>query len=242
MIFRFSKKYIYLFLLFATFYFFCSCKDQYAENQYIPPDFQRLSSIEKSEYISVLTDKSRYDHISAYYKEFETREAVLAFFSEITKSEIIATKILDQSIESKVPPALAFALAFEESCYNPKACNFNADSVDRGLFQLNSKAFPGKSPEYLFDISNNIKDGLNVLSKYLEQGGNEIVALAMYNSGYSRVSRDGTPKRTLGYIYNIISYRSRLEALFEAQVIAKMVPEKDKFPAVGMNKDQMFFD
>ena len=42
-----------------------------------------------------------------------------------------------------------------------------------------------------------------------------------YNAGLGRVSKGGTPRRTLDYINKITGNRDRLEALFEAQVVAK---------------------
>jgi hypothetical protein len=43
----------------------------------------------------------------------------------------------------------------------------------------------------------------------------------MYNAGQGRVSRNGTPKVTLDYIYRILQYQENIEALFAARVVAR---------------------
>jgi soluble lytic murein transglycosylase-like protein len=95
--------------------------------------------------------------------------------------------------------------------------------VDRGLFQLNSASFPKLGVEDFFNPRTNALYGTAHLAYCLEQGGNEVAALAVYNAGYGRVNKTGTPRSTLDYIYRALNYRSNLEALFEAQVVAKDV-------------------
>ncbi|HRZ90548.1 MAG TPA: transglycosylase SLT domain-containing protein, partial [Spirochaetia bacterium] len=131
--------------------------------------------------------------------------------------------ILDNAVEYSVPVSLAFALAFEESQFHPRAINRNAESVDRGLFQLNSKSFPNMTIEQFYDPVLNAKKGIAHLAYCLDEGGNEVAALAIYNAGYGRVSKGGTPRKTLDYISRITKYASNLEALFEAQVLARRI-------------------
>ena len=151
------------------------------------------------------------------------REAVLAFFTSITDSRKIAEVILDNAAEFDTPATLAFALAYEESQFHPRAINRNADSVDRGLFQLNSKSFPNLTIEEFYNPVVNARRGIAHLAYCLEEGGNEVAALAIYNAGFGRVSKGGTPRRTLDYIARITGYAANLESLFEAQVIARRV-------------------
>ena len=56
--------------------------------------------------------------------------------------------------------------------------------------------------------------GLQYLSSCLDRGGNEIVALAMYNAGSYRVEEWGTPLSTLEHINRILDYRAQLNEEF----------------------------
>ncbi|MBP7264300.1 MAG: lytic transglycosylase domain-containing protein [Spirochaetia bacterium] len=201
----------------------CSKDD---ELSYVPSGFAAMSDIPSEGYAAAMKSLERADHISHLYMKPTGRDLTLAFFSALTGSQQVAKAILDAAVDQNVPPALAFALAYEESHYKTAAVGHNADSVDRGLFQLNSKSFPSLSSKDFFDPVTNAEHGVSHLAYFLKAGGNEVAALAMYNAGQTRVSRGGTPRKTLDYIFRITNYRANLEALFEAQVVAKMeVPE-----------------
>ena len=115
----------------------------------------------------------------------------------------------------------AFSLAFAESSYNPNAVNSNETSIDRGLFQLNSKSFPELTESDFFNPETNAKHGLAYLAKSIERGGNEIVGLAMYNAGSGRVTGKGTPKMTLDYISKIINYKDEIDAFIMDSIVTE---------------------
>jgi hypothetical protein len=188
---------------------------------YIPFEFKALSGLDAGDFKTALEGFPRSDHVAAYYQDPDTRPLTLAFFEKLTGDYSIAAAILEETLKRDVSPALAFALAYEESGFEPRAFNRNADSVDRGVFQLNSKSFPSLTIEQFYDIPTNVRLGVAHLSFCLEKGGNDVAALAVYNAGLGRVSKGGTPRRTLDYINKITSNRDRLEALFEAQVVAR---------------------
>lgn len=190
-------------------------------DSYVPYEFKELSDVSASDFTSAMKSLSRTDHIRAYYQNPDTRLMTLSFFEQLTGNYHIARAILDESIAKGVPPALAFALAYEESGYDPQAFNRNPQSVDRGLFQLNSSSFPSLSITEFYDVATNARIGMAHLAYCLQQGGNEVAALAVYNAGLGRVSKGGTPRQTLDYIHRITGNRERLEALFEAQVVAR---------------------
>lgn len=190
-------------------------------DSYIPFEFKAMSDVEARDFKTAMMTLPRTDHVVTYYQNPDTRSQTLAFFEMITGDYGIATAILKESISQGVQPTLAFALAYQESDFNPRAFNRNADSVDRGVFQLNSKSFPKLSVEDFYDIHTNIRLGVAHLAFCLQQGGNDVAALAVYNAGLTRVSKGGTPKMTLDYIYKITGNRDRLDALFEAQVVAR---------------------
>jgi len=192
---------------------------------YIPINFQQLSNLSAEEFPGALKALRGVDHINTFFADDQTRTATLDFFAALTGSREISEAILDEAQAKNVSPGLAFALAYEESRYNPKAINRNKDSVDRGLFQLNSKSFPKLSVEEFYVPQTNIRLGLAHLAFCLEQGKNDVSALAMYNAGLTRVRKGGTPEATLGYIFRITNYRTNLEALFEAQVVAQFTSD-----------------
>lgn len=190
---------------------------------YVPEDFRKFSSYDETQYVHAFRSHAPGDIVSEHYANPLFREAVLEFFGSITKSRDIAAAILDNAKEYTVPAALAFALAYEESQFQPRAINRNADSVDRGLFQLNSKSFPNMTIEQFYDPALNARKGVAHLAYCLDEGGNEVTALAIYNAGFGRVSKGGTPRKTLDYISRITKYASNLETLFEARVLARQV-------------------
>jgi soluble lytic murein transglycosylase-like protein len=157
------------------------------------------------------------DKILAAYRDPAGRDYVTAFFSEITQSLEIAQDILANADIYSIPPALAFALCWEESRFKVRAVNRKNrnNSMDRGLFQLNDKSFPKLSENEFFDPRINSFYGLSHLRWCLDSAGSLVAGLAMYNAGTTRVKSEGTPKRTLDYVSNILDSKQCLEALFE---------------------------
>ncbi len=147
------------------------------------------------------------------------QDQVINFYSALTGSRRIALAILRNADRQQIALPLAFSLAWVESTFNPKAVNRNSESVDRGLFQLNSRSFPDLTEREAFDPERNAELGLAYLRSCLENGGNDVVALAMYNAGRSRVIYRGTPRMTLDHIAKIIEYRQALEKVFREQLV-----------------------
>ncbi len=161
------------------------------------------------------------------YRSEAARADVLWFYTHITGDSEISRIILDNASKNNIPPALAFALAWEESRYQIRAVNKNATSIDRGLFQLNNKAFPKLTEREFFNPETNAHNGLTHLSYCLDLSGNEVAALAMYNAGTTKVRNNNTPKRTLDYVSRIFSYREGLDKLFVQQVAARYKIDED---------------
>lgn len=181
-----------------------------------------LSLVTNSEKVPIsIEDKNDVDPIAIYFQHPDTKSSVIDFFASITKSRVIAVAILENSVQQKVPASLAFAIAFGESRFDPRAFNQNPASVDRGLFQLNSLTFPDLSDEEIYNPSRNAKEGIAYFRHVLDISGNEVSALAMYNAGRTRVTKQGAPVVTLDYIAKILNYRKNIENLFTAKVVAK---------------------
>jgi len=174
------------------------------------------------------------DLIREQYRDPEYREWVIRFFTGICANREIAEAILSNADYYNVAPALAFALGWEESRFNPLAINrANQDgSIDRGLFQLNNRSFPDLETSAFFSIGDNARYGISHLRYCLNLGGSEIAALAMYNAGEGKVSTIGTPKVTLDYINRILENRRKIENHFqsrlakeeEARLVGKSLP------------------
>jgi len=153
------------------------------------------------------------------YRNSATRDKVVAFYTTLAGSPEIARIVARVASRYNVPLSLAFALAWKESKFVPTAVNYNGNSVDRGLYQLNSLSFPGVSPKEFFDPAINAEKGLGYLSQCLKTGGNEVVGLAMYNAGMSRVYQDGTPRVTLDYISTILKYQDAVITEFHDKLL-----------------------
>lgn len=152
------------------------------------------------------------------YTSTLTNNDVIEFFTRYTKDREISEAILNYAVKYDVPPTLAFSLAFTESSYDPKAINQNSRSVDRGLFQLNSKSFSYLSVDDFYNVEINAKKGIEYIRWCLDVGKNEVSALAMYNAGLGRVSGGGTPRMTLNYIDKVLNYRDQLLDEFNSEM------------------------
>lgn len=156
------------------------------------------------------------DPVLEYFSDPEYRQWVLDFFSNICANQEIVLAILENAESFNVPPSLAFAVCWEESRFNSNAVNwYNRDeSIDRGLFQLNSRSFPNLNNSGFFDIRVNSYYGVGHLKYCLDTGKNEVSALAMYNAGTGRVKASGAPEVTLNYISRILDNKSKIEDQF----------------------------
>ena len=159
----------------------------------------------------------RRDHVLELYRQPESRELVIDFFSGLCPSREIAEAVLVSADWFNIPPALAFALAWEESELNPLAVNNTKnrdESIDRGLFQLNNRSFPHLELQAFFSPDINSWHAMSHLRYCIDTGRSEIAALAMYNAGTGRVTSSGTPKATLDYISRILENKSKIENSF----------------------------
>jgi len=183
---------------------------------------------EEEEDFSALFSRSENspDSILEYYRNPEYKEWVTEFFTAICSNAEIARAILDSCDIFDIPPALAFALCWEESRFNPNAINKkNRDgSVDRGLFQLNNKSFPHLDILSFYDIKINARNGVGHLRNCMNSSGNEISALAMYNAGTGRVRSTGAPEVTLNYTSRVLGNRRKLETRF----FSRLLKEEEK--------------
>jgi len=169
--------------------------------------------------INIFKSYSCNDPILKLYINTNTKNQVLKFFSAITNSEHVAKAILDNSVEHNVRPSLAFAVAYVESRYDPKARSKNtAGSRNSGLFQLNSSVFGRAGEKLIYDPYHNAKLGLSHLEEYLSLSDDEFSALAAYNAGITRVSQEGIPGMTFRYISEVSIMERAIMTLFVASM------------------------
>ena len=146
-----------------------------------------------------------------FYRDEAYKPAVIDFYAGVCGSRIMAEIILSHADLYDIDASLAFSLAWKESNFQPDVTHTNSGgSVDRGLFQLNSKYFVFSSEREVFDVRKNANAGLKHLRYLLNEAGNKVAALAMYNAGKSRVSDGETPLRTLNYVHKILNYEEDL--------------------------------
>ncbi|MDR0455740.1 MAG: lytic transglycosylase domain-containing protein [Treponema sp.] len=190
-----------------------------AENQEVIHEIAKEDIIEEANKFFSENRAERRDFILDLYRDTQARNRVVDFFGVICSSPEIIEVILENANSFDIPPALAFALAWEESRLNPYAVNNNNrdGSIDRGLFQLNNNSFPRLEIPAFFNPGINAQNGMSHLRHCLDVGGSEIAALAMYNAGTNRVNSSGTPRSTLDYISRIVENRRKIEDLFWEQ-------------------------
>jgi hypothetical protein len=172
----------------------------------------------------ILESLEKPDPIMEYYRNESSRSDVLAFFGALVQSEEIAGAILTNADAFDIPPALAFALCWGESRFNPLAVNRKNrnETIDRGLFQLNNKSFPKLREAEFFNPRVNAYYGMAHLRWCLNTGGSEVAGLAMYNAGTNRVKAGSTPRQTLDHISRILEFRKGIESLFQAEYVQRM--------------------
>lgn len=196
--------------------------------------------LEDGNFFLAVTERG-HDPIMEYYRSSEYKKWVIDFFTDVCSSREIAQVILQNADEFEVPAALAFALSWEESRFNPRAVNRqNRDgSIDRGLFQLNNRSFPDLDTLAFFNVQYNARYGISHLRYCLDFGGSEVSALAMYNAGAGRVTSTGAPSVTLNYISRILENRSKIESRFHTMLIKE---EENRYAEKAQNAAQLQFN
>ncbi len=169
------------------------------------------------------------------YRENLTHEHVEEFFIDLTGSPEIAMPILYHADRNDLSLALVFSLSWVESRFEPNAVNRNDTSIDRGLFQLNSRSFPHLSEPDFFNPEVNAGHGTDYLRYALRHGRDEETALAVYNAGLSRVRRRQIPASTLLYIDRIMRYKASLEQHFSRHIRASFPMPDDGTRVGGMS-------
>lgn len=166
-------------------------------------------------------------------------DAERAFYTQLAKGNFrIVQAIYEYGIG--INKDLIFAQIEKESRFFPRAINENIDqetgvisSIDRGLFQLNSRSYPDLKEEEFFNIEINVRYGIAHLRGELEfHKGNTRRALWSYNAGRYGIS-DGVPSRTLVYAAEILARTKQIASERDAYIKAKLVEYRVYSPATS---------
>jgi hypothetical protein len=132
-------------------------------------------------------------------KEFDGLDQVLP-------PKEIASIVAESSKKNKIESSVIAAVLWQESGYNPKARNENKQdgkviSVDRGIAQINNKAYPNVTDEQADDPKFAIDFMGRELKKHLDYFDGDInKAIAAYNRGRTRVEENGIDELGQRYI------------------------------------------
>lgn len=151
------------------------------------------------------------DALLSVYREEGLRPLLIEYYTSLTQNRDVALAILDACDELDLNPSLGFALAWNESQFDPKAVNHNPTTVDRGLFQLNSRTFSRLDRRTVFDPRTNAVLGLSYYKKALEKLGTEEKALGYYNAGIGLLTNRALPRSTVAYIQRVLADRDRMD-------------------------------
>jgi hypothetical protein len=137
---------------------------------------------------------------------------VVDFYTQFTGSRDITRIILDEALAVRVPVNVAFALAWGESRFEPRAVSGRNvyGTRDWGLYQLNDGGRSDWSREDFFDVRKNTHSGLTFLKYCMGTMGSLEMGLAAYNAGVYGVRRWGVPKSTRRHVRAILQYEKRL--------------------------------
>ena len=141
-----------------------------------------------------------------------------------TSSSAIQQQIIQAAQEYDVPPALALAVAQQESSFNPNATATNKNgSTDYGVFQINSSNLSslGLNPTSVMDPSTNIDAGVSMLSSLLAQyGGNTTLALEAYNAGPNAVASGNIPSSTQSYVAAVLANQGQYSSIVPSSYVS----------------------
>ena len=182
--------------------------------------FINIKEYTKEDVLKALEEsKSEVNPILYLYEQEATHNLVIDFFARFVGNKKIALSILSSSYLVNVSVALTFAIAWTESDFESTVVNQNPDSLDRGLFQLNSKTFKYLRQEDFFNLEVNTRNGIRFIKTCFKQAEGygserEKMALYMYNAGPYRVLKGNVPNTTKVYAKKILERKEYIKKRF----------------------------
>lgn len=151
------------------------------------------------------------DALLTLYRSDRLRPLVTDYYARLTQDRSVAVAILETADSLDLDPSLAFAMAWNESRFNPRAVSYNATTIDRGLFQLNSVTFAHLDRKTVFDPKANARHGLTFYKMAFDKLGTEEKALGYYNSGVGLASKRPYPRSTQAYIKKVMADQAQMD-------------------------------
>lgn len=170
-----------------------SLRDYYSPNVY---DTEMLLRLEVNEFAQFNMDTL----IEAYSPEVE--------------SYLIST-IINEAINHEVPINILLAIASVESNFTPRAINYNVDSTDYGLFQLNDSYRQHWSKPDFFNIQKNTEEAARYFREMYDELGNYEDAIRAYNAGAYRIIHNRVPESTQMYIIRVLEEEHRFNIVLD---------------------------
>lgn len=165
--------------------------------------------------------------IIRFYKRYEINKFIeLSYDTEMInyiydiynnniKNYNITKKIIDECIKENIPINVIIAIVWVESNFKPYAINYNKNSYDIGLFQLNTNVYKKYNYYDLYDINLNIKLGIKHFKEELEFFNKNIeLAILSYNCGRNRILNDKLGKKNIEYLRKVLEMENYLDFLF----------------------------
>ncbi len=169
---------------------------------------------EKQIYFERMEINSRIMEIQSY----EDYDKVIDLYGQIARDREIAMLIINNALVKRVPVSLAFALARQESNFNPRAMNENIRngkvvSKDHGIYQINSARFKAQYKnhelEWFYIPEYNIELGLAILKDLYEQYGHSWdLSIVKFNGRYE--------KGADMHLINVYKYERQYDKLFNS--------------------------
>ena len=136
----------------------------------------------------------------------------------------IQAAIRQAALANGVDPALALAVAQRESNFKPNA---TGAAGEVGVFQLTAAAAQDVGVNR-YDPAGNILGGVLYLKRMLElSGGDEWLAVAAYNAGWSNASRGVIPASTQNYVAGVLA----TESIYASQIGGQPLDQVAVIPA-----------
>ncbi len=174
------------------------------------------------EEVSTLTNEEIFGEQMALnlYRNEDTRESVIQFFTQIAGNKEVAHAILAACDEHNVSPILSFALVKKESHFRPTAVGYNYGSRDVGLFQLNSLVYPHLSFAEAINPYVNSRLGVKHLRESILVVNDIPKGLAVYNAGIVRVQANQIPQTTKRYVAEVLKNAEMIEKDFFQNIVS----------------------
>jgi soluble lytic murein transglycosylase-like protein len=154
------------------------------------------------------------------YRNPDTRESVIQFFTQIAGDREVAQAILTACDEHNVSPILTFALVKKESHFRPTAVGYNFGSRDVGLFQLNSLVYPNLAFADAINPLVNSRLGVKHLRESIFVVNDIANGLAVYNAGIVRVQANQIPQSTKRYVAEVLQNAELIEKDFFQNIVS----------------------